>query len=312
MMNVVYMGTADIAAPVLERLAADPAVRIVGVVSQPDRPAGRNRVMTPSPVSEVALRLGLPLITPERIADPESVAWLKDRAPDANVVFAFGQFLPRTVRDLPRLGSINIHPSRLPRYRGAAPIPWAIASGDTTTAVSIIRMEKEMDAGDVLACRDLDIRPDDTTATLGPRAADVGADLVLETLQALERGGLQGRPQDSSAATHARKLEKADARLDWTLTAAELHNRIRAFDPWPGSVFATVAQPADFIKVWRARVEEGSGPPGTILESGRDGPLVACGCGALRLLEVQAPGKRRVSAAEAARSSGWQAGTVFC
>ena len=311
MINVVYMGTADIAAPVLQRLASDPGVRVVGVVSQPDRPSGRNRVMTPSPVSEVAMRLGLPLLRPERIADPESVAWLRTLAPDAAVVFAFGQFLPRSVRELPRLGSINIHPSRLPSLRGAAPIPWAIANGETSTAVSIIRMEKEMDAGDVLACRDLVILPDDTTATLGPRAAGLGADLVLETLRAIEEGTVRAIPQDASAATHARKLEKADARIDWTRPASVLRNRIRAFDPWPGAVFADPETPADLIKVWRARVEEGSGAPGTILSIDRDGPLVACGRDALRLLDVQAPGKRRMSAAEAARGSGWRPGTSF-
>ena len=311
MINVVYMGTADIAAPVLERLAAASGVRVVGVVSQPDRPAGRNRVLTPSAVSEVAKRLGLPLLTPERIADPDSVAWLRSLAPDAAVVFAFGQFLPRSVRELPRLGSINIHPSRLPALRGAAPIPWAIANGETSTAVSIIRMEKEMDAGDVLACRDLDIDPDDTTASLGPRAADLGADLVLETLRAMAEGTVRATPQDASAATHARKLEKSDARLDWTQPASVLRNRIRAFDPWPGAVFNVADAPADLIKVWRARVEEGSGAPGTILSIDREGPLLACGRDALRLLDVQAPGKRRMSAAEAARGAGWCPGTVF-
>ena len=311
MMKIVYMGTADIAAPVLERLAADPSVRVVGVVSQPDRPAGRNRVLTPSAVSATARRLGLPLITPERIADPACVAWLHACAPDAAVVFAFGQFLPRAIRELPRFGSINIHPSRLPLYRGAAPIPWAIADGATSTAVCIIRMEKEMDAGDVLACRDLEIHPDDTTATLGPRAAQIGGELVLETLRAMEAGVLQGIPQDAAAATHARKLEKADARLDWTLAAIVLQNRIRAFDPWPGAVFTSSALPGELVKVWKARAEEGSGPPGTILEVGRDGPLIACGRGALRLIEIQVPGKRRMPAAEAARGLGWTAGTLL-
>ncbi len=310
-MKIVYMGTADIAAPVLELLAAAPAVRVTGVVSQPDRPAGRNRVLTPSAVSATARRLGLPLITPERIADAESVAWLQGRAPDAAVVFAFGQFLPRVIRELPRFGCVNIHPSRLPAYRGAAPIPWAIADGATSTAVCIIRMEKEMDAGDVLACRELQIHPDDTTATLGLRAAALGAELVLETLRAMEAGMLRGTPQDAAAATHARKLEKSDARLDWTLAAERLHNRIRAFDPWPGTVFTTSNLPGEPVKVWKSRVETGSGAPGTILEIGREGPLVACGRGALRLLEIQIPGKRRMAAAEAARGLGWAPGSML-
>ena len=302
------MGTAAIAAPVLEELAGSAQLRLVGVVSQPDRPAGRNRRMTPSPVSETARKLGLPLLTPEHIGDAAAVEWLRRLEPDVAVVFAFGQFLPRAVRDLPRFRSINIPPSRLPLHRGAAPIPWAIAGGEDSTAVSIIRMEKEMDAGDVLACRDLEIRPEDTSETLGARAATLGAELVLETLRAMEAGTLAGRPQDPALATHARKLEKSDARIDWTLPATAIHNRLRAFDPWPGVGFPSAANPGELVKVWQTRVESASGVPGTVLELGREGPLIACGRDAIRLLIVQPPGKRRMPGADFARGAGWTAG----
>lgn len=291
-MRIIYMGTPRFAVPALEKLLTTPRHTIVAAVTQPDRPRGRNLKLSPCPVKELAETRGVPVLTPEKISDAETA--LRDLAPDLIAVAAYGQYIPRPIRDLPPRGCINIHPSRLPLYRGAAPIQWAIADGHTETAVTIMHVAQHMDSGDIILQRPVPITPDETAAELEPRLAAIGADLLLDACDQLDAGTAPRIPQDDSAATHARKLGKEDARLDWTRPARELHNHIRACQPWPGSTFTVAGKT---VKVLRAKFANAPPtPPGTILELDSTGPLIACGTNALRLLEVQPEAKPPIPA----------------
>jgi methionyl-tRNA formyltransferase len=295
-MRIVFMGSGALGCPAIEGLLAAGRDELVAAVTQPDRPQGRNLQRAPCPAKKLLTARGVSVLTPEKVGDPAFVAQLGMLRPDLIVVAAYGQFLPRALLDLPPQGVINIHPSLLPKYRGAAPIQWAIANGETETGVSLIYLTEKMDAGDILAQEPTPIAPADTAATLAPRLAELGARLLLRALDDLRRGQIHRRSQADALATRAPLLRKEDGRLDWALPATALHNRIRGFVPWPGCYFLGPHDSAKRVKVLGASVATGTGKPGAILGSDAQGLVIATGREALRLLELQPEGKQPMSA----------------
>jgi methionyl-tRNA formyltransferase len=289
------MGTPAFACPILEALLARPDP-VVGVVCRPDRPRGRGLTLTAPEVKRLALAHGLPVLQPERVREPAFGEALRVLAPDAIVVAAYGRILPRTILDLPPRGCINVHASLLPRHRGAAPIAWAILAGDTVTGVTIMAMNEEMDAGDVLLRRETPIGPEETGGALTERLAALGAHALGDAIDGLKVGSVRPVPQPALGVTYAPRIERVHCRLDWSRPATELERQVRALAPAP-SAFTTVG--GRLLKVHRAAtVDRPGGEPGRVLEVGADGPVVACGSGTLRLLEVQPEGRRRMTAAE--------------
>jgi methionyl-tRNA formyltransferase len=292
MARVVFMGTPGFAVPVLESLAV--VHQVIGVVTQPDRVAGRGRLLGLSPVKRVALEHGWPLIQPQSLRVPEAVAQIAAWNPEIIVVAAFGQILRQDMLDLPPHGCLNVHASLLPRWRGAAPVQAAILAGDAVTGVTIMRMDAGLDTGPILAQREEPIRADDTRATLKERLARLGAGLLVDVLPMVLAGELRLRPQPEVGVTYAGQLRRADGLLDWSLPADELDRRVRAFNPWPGA-FTTWR--GYRLRVWRAVALpgwRGDAPPGTVVALA-DGAAVVTGEGALRLEEVQLAGKRRMA-----------------
>lgn len=301
-MRVVFAGTPPFAAKALEAiLAAGHEVPLV--LSQPDRPAGRGLKLTPSAVSQLALERGLPRHTPASLKPPEARLPIADAAADVMVVAAYGLILPQAVLDLPRKGCLNIHGSLLPRWRGAAPVQRAILAGDAQTGVGIMQMEAGLDTGPVLLERATPIGPRENAGELTARLAALGAEAVVEALANLE--SLVPRPQDNGSATYAAKVTKAEAMLDWSLPTADLDRRVRAFNPVPGAETVLGGLP---LKVWEARPAEGAGTPGEILPSNPGTLKIACGTGALELLNVQRPGSRRLPVADFLRGNPMEKG----
>lgn len=296
MTRVVFMGTPEFAVPALEALAGAHSLNVAGVVTQPDRPAGRGRQLMLSPVKQAALERGLPLFQPHSLRTPEAVAQLATWQPDVIVVAAFGQILRQNVLDLPPHGCLNVHASLLPRWRGAAPVAAAILDGDDVTGVTIMRMDAGLDTGPILAQREEPIRPDDTRATLGERLARVGADLLVETLPAYLAGDLLPQPQPEGGATYARQLRKEDGLLDWSRPADELARRVRAFTPWPGPFTTWRGRRLKVLRSASLPAWRGETPSGTVVALA-DGVAVATGTGALRLEKVQLAGKRPMDSA---------------
>ncbi|MCB1070186.1 MAG: methionyl-tRNA formyltransferase [Kiritimatiellae bacterium] len=291
MIRCVFMGSSHFSLPALSLLAAANEVELVAVVTQPDRPSGRNRTLKPGPVHALAGTLGLTVHMPERLAEVSAVHALSEVRPDVIVVASYGQFIPRPVRELPPLGIVNIHPSLLPKYRGAAPMQWALANGDTETGVTLFHIEKEMDAGDIILQEPFAIDPADNGCTLEEKLSVFGAKVMLRAVRMLASGTAPRHPQDHRAATYAPKLTKEQGHLDWSLPADILHNRIRGYQPWPGCY--TFRQGAR-LRIWRSELEAGDGVPGSVISAGRDGLVLAAGQGALRLIEVQPEGKSRM------------------
>ncbi len=248
-----------------------------------------------SPVKRLALEHGLAVLQPERVRHPEAVAELRALQPDLQIVAAFGQILPRAVLDIPRLGSLNVHASLLPRWRGAAPIQRAILAGDALTGISIMRMDRGLDTGPLFTAESVAITPEDTSASLQDRLAALGARLIVTVLAQLERGVLTAEPQAAAGASYAAKLAKAEAAIDWSEAAEVIERKVRAFNPLPG---AATAKKGVGLKIWRARVVPATGAPGTILEAGATGIIVACGSNALCLLELQRAGGKKLAAAQ--------------
>ncbi len=291
------MGTPDLARTVLAALAENAGCQLVAVVAQPDKPTGRGLQLTPPPVKVEALARGLPVLQPLKARDPEFLAQLRALAPDLIVVAAYGQILPQALLDIPRHGCLNVHTSILPRWRGAAPIQWAIAEGDAETGVTIMRMEAGLDTGPILSLVRTDITAADTGQTLHDRLAGLGAKLLCETIPGYMAGEILPQPQPAEGVTYARKITRDDGRLDWTRPAVTLWNRLRAFTPWPGAFCLMAAEPKPkLLKVHAAQPVAGSGEPGTVLVADKTGLVVACGEGALRLTEVQPEAGRRLTA----------------
>ncbi len=293
-MRIVFAGTPEFAVVALQALlAAGHDVSLV--LTQPDRPAGRGMAIQTSPVKQLALKQGLPLLQPSSLKSGESRQPIIDAKADIMVVAAYGLILPQAALDIPRLGCVNIHASLLPRWRGAAPIQRALLAGDAETGVTIMRMEAGLDTGPMLLRESLAIEDGDTAATLHDKLAELGARLIVEALPRLECGELTGEIQPSDGVSYAPKLEKAEAALDWRRPAAELGRAVRAFNPFPGAFGQIDGQ---VIKFWRGEPVAGRGAPGTVLAAGVDGIVVACGEGALCLTELQKSGGKRLAAAD--------------
>lgn len=303
-LRVLFMGSPAFAVPSLIRLLGE-AHRLALVVTQPDRPAGRGQALRPPPVKVAAERHGLPLLQPEKLNDPTVLSALADARPDVIAVAAFGQFLPRAVRELAPLGCVNVHASLLPKYRGAAPINWALIAGETETGVTIMRVEAGMDAGPVLFQRAIPILPEDDAGSLHDRLADLGAEALAEALRLLARGEAVWTPQDEAVATQAPKLRDEDCRLDLAGDPVPLVNRVRGLSPAPGAYLVWAGQR---LKVLRAARRPEAGPPGAILRIEAEALVCGTGVGAVALCEVQPPGKRRMTGAEFARGQRLQAG----
>jgi methionyl-tRNA formyltransferase len=298
-LRIVFMGTPAFALPALDALVGG-RERVVGVVTQPDRPRGRRLGLRPSPVKEFCLRHGLPVLQPKSLKDARALDDLGRWEPDLIVVAAYGKILPRPVLDLPRHGCVNAHASLLPKYRGAAPIQWAILRGETRTGVTIMRMNERMDAGDILLTKTVEVGPDETAKTLHDRLARLAAEALLEAIALLKRGELRPTPQRESEATFAPAIRKEDGRIDWTRPAADIERMVRAFDPWP-SAYTSVER--KHLKIVRARVADAavspaSASPGQVLRAGPKELLVSTGEGVLGVLEVQLEGKRRLPVAD--------------
>jgi methionyl-tRNA formyltransferase len=292
-LDLVFCGTPRFAVPTLEKLFAE-GFRIQLVVTQPDRPKGRGLELVPSPVKESALKLGLPITQPDKIkANEEFRARLTEIKPDAIIVVGYGRIIPQWMLDLPRLGNINLHASLLPKYRGAAPIQWAIASGETITGNTTMRIDAGLDTGDILLQEELAIAPNDTSETLAPRLAVEGADLMIKTLHGLQAGTVEPRKQDNERASLAPILKKEDGLIDFSRSAIEITNRMRGFQPWPGAYTIFRDKKLQILKV--APSTE-SLPPGQ-LSVQVDRLFVGCSHGtSLELLELQLEGKRRTNA----------------
>lgn len=287
--NIVFMGSPDFALPSLRVLTQH--YHIAGVVTQPDRASGRGRELKPPPVKTLALELGLPIIQPQKLREPEAMAQLQAWKPDLIVVAAFGQILKKEVLDLPRFGCVNIHASLLPRWRGAAPINAAILAGDEETGVTIMQMDVGLDTGPMLAKRSIRLNPDDTAGSVFQALSTLGADLLLETLPDYMDGKIIPQPQPEEGATYAPMLKKEDGRLDFFKPASELERRVRAMNPWPG---AFMELDGAILKVHRAHVDAGNASAGQRLVV-QNQPAVGAGGGILILDEVQPAGKKPMS-----------------
>jgi methionyl-tRNA formyltransferase len=293
-MTLVFLGTPSFAVPTLERIV-QAGHRVLAVFTQPDRPKGRGGELAASPVKETAQKLGLPTHQPERIRKPEPVEQLKQLRPDAMVVVGYGQIIPQSIIDIPRHGIINVHASLLPKYRGAAPIQWAIANGEPVTGVTTMRIDAGLDTGGMLLKWETDIGPEENAWELGQRMAQAGADLLVETLAGIDAGTIHTVPQDNSAASLAPILKKEDGAVDWNWPARKISNRARGFLPWPGAYSTFRGQ---LFHIWKARVadEPGKGPPGRLLPL-KKRLLVSTGeASALELIEVQVEGRKRMPA----------------
>ena len=292
-MKAVFLGTPEFAVATLERML-EAGIEVTAVVTQPDRPQGRKQEMIPSPVKAAALRHGIPVYQPERIRRPEAVAYLGTLAPDVMVVVGYGQIIPQSVIDIAPLGIVNVHASVLPELRGAAPIQWAVARGYAKTGVTTMCIDAGLDTGDVVDTWETEIGPEETALELSLRLAVAGADLLVKTLAGLADGTAKRIPQDNARATWAPILKKEDGRIDWRMSAKEIHNQVRGLLPWPGAYTVFRGQT---MQVWRARMTDRRWDlaPGSLI---RDHGVFAVGGDgvALELLEVQAEGRKRMAA----------------
>lgn len=293
-LRLVFAGTPEFAAEHLKALLDTPH-SIVAVYTQPDRPAGRGQKLMPSPVKQLALQHGIPVMQPPTLRDADAQAELKALGADLMVVVAYGLILPQVVLDTPRLGCINSHASLLPRWRGAAPIQRAVQAGDAESGVTVMQMEAGLDTGPMLLKVVTPITADDTGGSLHDRLATLGPQAVVQAIGQLAAGTLVGEVQDDALATYAHKLNKDEARIDWSRPADELERLVRAFNPWPICHSTLGGEP---LKVLAAQLGEGQGQPGQILAASKDGLTVACGSGALRLTRLQLPGGKPLSFAD--------------
>jgi len=298
-LRVLFMGTAELSCDTLRALIESLAVQVVAVVTQPDRPKGRDLKLQPSPVKVLGLSAKLPVLQPERARSEEFLEALRALQPDLIVVAAYGQILPVSILDLPRFGCLNVHTSLLPKYRGAAPIQWAILNGDTETGVTIMQMDAGLDTGGILTQATTTIQPEDDSETLHGRLARMGAELLVQTIPDYAAGKLLPRSQPAEGISHAPKIKKQDGHIDWNQPARAIWNRVRGLVPWPGAFTYLPSQPhPHLLKLWQAEVVDRSGTPGEVLQADKAGIVVGCGCEALRILILQREGGRRLQAHE--------------
>ncbi len=309
-MRILFCGTPQFAVPTLKHLLAQPEFEVLAVITQPDRPRGRGQQISSPPVKEIALAANLPVHQPDKIRAPEVQELLQSYSPDFIVIIAYGQIIPVRLLPIPRHGWINLHASLLPRYRGAAPINWAIVNGETRTGLTTMRIDAGMDTGEILMQRELEIGAIEAAPELSTRLSEAGAPLMAETLRGLAAGKITPRPQDHSQATLAPMLKRDDGRIDWNHTATEIYNRMRGFAPWPGShsVFR-----GSSCHLWAEPVsnKKSDTAPGTLLLEGDELLVVCGGATLLRLLAVQLEGRKRVSALEFANGARLKSGERF-
>ena len=305
-MKAVFMGTPDFSVPALEKLCE--AHDVIAVVTQPDKPRGRSGKPAACAVKEKAVELGKKVIQPEKARDEAFISELKSLDPDVIVVIAYGQILPGEILDLPRYGCINVHASLLPKYRGAAPIQWAVINGDEVTGVTTMLMNEGLDTGDILLTKE--IRPDakETGGSLFEKLSTIGSELMIETLEGLEKGEIAPVKQDESKASKVGLLTKTMGELDFNRTATELERLIRGLDPWPGAYTFAAGKK---LSVWKADAVEGNGEPGVIKDADRDHIDIGCREGILRVTELQAEGRKRMSAGDFLNGSSLKAGDML-
>ena len=293
--NILFMGTPEFSVPILNALC-ESGFRVVGVVTQPDKPTGRRRVLTAPPVKQAAQEWGIPVLQPERVRRKEALEAISDLRPDAIVTAAYGQILPQALLEIPRVGSLNVHASLLPRWRGAAPIQRAIMAGDAKTGVSIMEMVAKLDAGPVYGMEEVDILPDDDFGSLHDRLSEVGASLLVRLLPEYLRGQLPGVQQSEEGLTYAERITRDDEWIAWDSSREFVHNHVRALNPWPGASTLLDGMP---VKIWKVTLTSFHGElpkgPGRVVRDGKE-ILVACGDGWISLDEVQPAGKRKMSA----------------
>ena len=310
-LKIIFMGTPELSCASLEKLAGQPQFHLAAVVTQPDKPRGRALKPQPPPVKLLAQKLNLPVLQPARARDEHFISQLRALQPDLIVVVAYGHILPTAILDLPKHGCLNVHTSLLPKYRGAAPIQWAIANGESETGVTIMKMDAGMDTGPILSQKRTPILASDDSATLHERLAQLGAELLMETIPGYVGGKILLQPQ-SEGASLAPKIKKEDGHIDWKLPAQTILNRLRAFTPWPGAFTLLPDQPKPhLLKIWKAEAVEKSGGPGEVLSAGPNGMVIACGKDALKVLELQREGGRRMNAAEFLAGHALRAGQKF-
>lgn len=312
-MNIVFMGTPAFAVPCLDMLVAE-GYNITAVVTQPDRPQGRKKVLAPTPVKEAALRHGIPVLQPQRLRSPEAVAELSKYEPDMIVTAAYGQILPQSVLDMPSLGCLNVHGSLLPKYRGGAPIQRCIINGEKATGITLMYMAAGLDTGDMIARVEVPIEDDDTAGTMFEKLSFAGAALLKEQLPRLTGGKVQAEPQNDEEATYAPNLTREDEKIDWTRTSREIYNQIRGLVPFSGGF---TLWNGEVFKVWSAAVPENGAlvsdqaVPGTVLALTDNGIVVKTGDGSLTLTTVQPSGKKALDAAQFTRGTSMTTGTVL-
>jgi methionyl-tRNA formyltransferase len=298
-LKIIFMGTAELSCASLERLAKDENFSVIAGVTQPDKPKGRELQLQSSPVKTLAQKLDLPVLQPHRARDEKFVSELGELKPDLIVVVAYGQILPQSILDLPKFGCLNIHTSLLPKYRGASPIQSAILNGEMETGVTIMKMDAGLDTGPILSSRRTPILPADDSQTLHDRLAQLGAELLVETIPDYVAGKISPQSQPTEGFSYAAKIKKEDGQIDWKKSALAIWNRLRAFTPWPGAfTFFPAQSKPQRLKIWKAEIVERSGSAGEILSADKNGIVVACGQNALRILELQREGGRRMNAAE--------------
>ncbi|MBW2688900.1 MAG: methionyl-tRNA formyltransferase [Deltaproteobacteria bacterium] len=306
--RTVFMGTPDFALQTLQGLI-DVGCNLVGVYTQPDRPKGRGKQLAAPPVKELAQQHDIPVYQPGKLRQPEAVAELEALAPDLIVVVAYGQILPKSVLDIPRHGCINVHASLLPKYRGAAPINKAIIDGETETGITTMYMDVGLDTGDMLIKKTLSIGTEETAGELHDRLASLGRETMEETLQKLCAGTLQREVQDDDQSTYASMMKKEDGRIDWNLSATDIHNKIRGLDPWPG---AYTSLNNELLKLARTSPEAtDGGKPGSIVSADKTGVRIACASGTLLVKELQLAGRKRLAAADFLRGCPLETGTIL-
>lgn len=289
------MGTAELSCASLEKLAHDKQFHLAAVVTQPDKPKGREMKLQPSPVKTLAQKFNLSVLQPAKARDEKFISQLRELKPELIVVVAYGQILPQTILDLPKFGCINVHTSLLPRYRGASPIQSAILYGETETGVTIMKMDAGLDTGPILSQARTPISPEDNSQTLHDRLAQLGAELLVKTIPDYAAGEITPRPQPDDGITYAAKIKKEDGKINWQEPAKKILNQLRAFTPWPG---AFTFWNGKLLKIWKAEITGDAGNGGQILSADKSGIVIACGMNALRILELQPEGKRRMNVQE--------------